>query len=120
MQSEYGDIYKVSLDYKEETVTEVRVKYFDTLPSCASICVLKTGFLFAASEFGNHNLYQFAVRLADSPIRHFAVFASSKLGAPNSGLGKLPAEAVLAECNLQQNCSISQCSFLALLSTLSL
>lgn len=64
LQSEYGDIYKVTLEYKEETVAELRVKYFDSLPACSSICVLKTGFLFAASEFGNHSLYQFAVRPA--------------------------------------------------------
>lgn len=61
LQSEYGDIYKVTLDYEGETVTEVKVKYFDTIPPCASICVLKTGFLFAASEYGNHGLYQFVV-----------------------------------------------------------
>lgn len=52
----------MTLEYREENVTEVRVKYFDSLPPCSSICVLKTGFLFAASEFGNHSLYQFAVR----------------------------------------------------------
>ncbi len=38
-----------------------QVKYFDTVPPCASIAVLKTGFLFAASEYGNHALYQFIV-----------------------------------------------------------
>ena len=43
-------------------VVELKVKYFDTLPPCSSICVLRTGFLFAASEFGNHALYQFQVR----------------------------------------------------------
>jgi len=59
VQSEYGDIYKVTLDYTDETVSELKIKYFDTIPPCASICVLKTGFLFAASEFGNHCLYQF-------------------------------------------------------------
>ena len=53
----------MSLTYSEKTVSEVKVKYFDTLPPCISICVLKTGFLFAASEFGNHALYQFAVSL---------------------------------------------------------
>ena len=42
---------------------ELRIKYFDTIPPCTSICVLKTGFLFAASEFGNHALYQFLVSL---------------------------------------------------------
>jgi splicing factor 3B subunit 3 len=61
LQSEYGDIYKVTLVTDGETVTELKVKYFDTLPPCISLCVLKTGFLFAASEFGNHGLYQFIV-----------------------------------------------------------
>ncbi len=60
-QSEYGDLYKVTLQYAGDTITELRVKYFDTIPPCTSICVLKTGFLFAASEFGNHALYQFLV-----------------------------------------------------------
>jgi hypothetical protein len=36
-----------------------QVKYFDTIAPTASMCVLKTGFLFAASEFGNHYLFQF-------------------------------------------------------------
>jgi len=58
-QSEYGDIYKITLDYEGETVSELKIKYFDTIPPCTSICVLKTGFLFAGSEFGNHALYQF-------------------------------------------------------------
>ena len=62
-QSEYGDIYKCTLEYKTagdvEMVTELKLKYFDTLPTCAALCVLKTGFLFAGSEFGNHALYQF-------------------------------------------------------------
>ncbi|KAG2431599.1 hypothetical protein HYH02_013292 [Chlamydomonas schloesseri] len=59
VQSEYGDIYKVTLTYEGEAVTEVKVKYFDTIPVTTSIAVLKTGFLFAASEYGNHALYQF-------------------------------------------------------------
>ena len=63
VQSEYGDLYKVTLQTSGDAVTELRIKYFDTIPPCTSICVLKTGFLFAASEFGNHALYQFLVRL---------------------------------------------------------
>ncbi|KAK9916752.1 hypothetical protein WJX75_006568 [Coccomyxa subellipsoidea] len=59
VQSEYGDLYKVTLAYQDNTVTELKIKYFDTIPPCTSICVLKTGFLFAAAEFGNHALYQF-------------------------------------------------------------
>ena len=34
-------------------VSELKIKYFDTVPVAASMCVLKTGFLFLASEFGN-------------------------------------------------------------------
>ena len=64
LQSEYGDLYKITLAYEGDVVTELRIKYFDTIPPCTSICVLKTGFLFAASEFGNHALYQFLVSLA--------------------------------------------------------
>ena len=64
VQSEYGDLYKISLAYDGDTVKELRIKYFDTIPPCTSICVLKTGFLFAASEFGNHALYQFLVSLS--------------------------------------------------------
>ena len=34
-------------------VTEIKIKYFDTLPVCSSMCVLKSGFLFCSAEFGN-------------------------------------------------------------------
>ena len=64
MQSEYGDLYKVTVatdTVDKGRVVELKVKYFDTIPPCSSICVLRTGFLFAASEFGNHALYQFQV-----------------------------------------------------------
>jgi splicing factor 3B subunit 3 len=36
------------------------VKYFDTVPVASGMCVLRTGFLFVASEFGNHAFYQIA------------------------------------------------------------
>ncbi|XP_065872251.1 spliceosome-associated protein 130 A [Euphorbia lathyris] len=59
LQTEYGDIFKVTLDHENDKVKELKIKYFDTIPVTASMCVLKSGFLFAASEFGNHALYQF-------------------------------------------------------------
>lgn len=77
-QTEQGDIFKVTLETDEEMVsrrlprlslsaagsshsvlcfpsqvTEIRLKYFDTIPVATAMCVLKTGFLFVASEFGN-------------------------------------------------------------------
>lgn len=52
-QTEQGDIFKINLEKDKETVTEIRLKYFDTVPVASAMCVLKTGFLFVASEFGN-------------------------------------------------------------------
>ncbi|XP_015777088.1 PREDICTED: splicing factor 3B subunit 3-like [Acropora digitifera] len=60
LQTEQGDIFKITLEVDEDMVTELRMKYFDTVPVATSLCVLKTGFLFTASEFGNHYLYQIA------------------------------------------------------------
>lgn len=59
LQTEYGDIFKVTLEHDNDHVTDLKIKYFDTIPVTTSMCVLKSGFLFAASEFGNHALYQF-------------------------------------------------------------
>ncbi|XRB19624.1 splicing factor 3B subunit 3 [Pseudoscourfieldia marina] len=59
-QSEYGDLYKISLSLDGAGVpVQLTVKHFDTIPPCVSMHVLKTGFLFAASEFGDHGMYQF-------------------------------------------------------------
>lgn len=57
LQTEQGDIFKVTLETDEEMVTEIKLKYFDTVPVATSLCVLKTGFLFVASEFGNQYVF---------------------------------------------------------------
>eukprot|EP01133_Synstelium_polycarpum_P001533 gene1533-1790_t len=59
VQSEYGDLYKISLVYEGETVSDIIIAYFDTIPVANALSVLKSGFLFAASEFGDHALYHF-------------------------------------------------------------
>lgn len=54
LQTEDGDLFKVTLDYDDEQgVSRVRIKYFDTVPVASSLCILKSGFLFVASETGN-------------------------------------------------------------------
>lgn len=54
---------QISLNYDTASaagaVTELKVKYFDTIPTCTALCILKTGFLFAASESGDHGFYEF-------------------------------------------------------------
>ncbi|KAF8631249.1 hypothetical protein AX15_002576 [Amanita polypyramis BW_CC] len=59
LQSEVGDLYKVTIEHEDEEVKSLRIKYFDTVPVASSLCILKSGFLFVASEFGNQYLYQF-------------------------------------------------------------
>lgn len=53
LQSEEGDLFKVTIEHEEEEVRALKIKYFDTVPVAASLCILKSGFLFVASEFGN-------------------------------------------------------------------
>ena len=66
LQSEDGDLFKVTLDMVEDEngqatgeVKRLKIKYFDTAPIASSLCILKSGFLFVASETGNHQFYQF-------------------------------------------------------------
>ncbi|EIW73243.1 hypothetical protein TREMEDRAFT_37240 [Tremella mesenterica DSM 1558] len=59
LQNEDGDLYKLWIDHQGEDVVAVKIKYFDTVPVSNSLCILKSGYLFAASEFGDQNLYQF-------------------------------------------------------------
>jgi len=46
-------LYKVTIEHEDEEVKAVKIKYFDTVPIASSLCILKSGYLFVASEFGN-------------------------------------------------------------------
>ena len=66
LQSEDGDIFKVTLDMAEDEsgaptgeVRRLKIKYFDTVPPATSLCILKAGFLYVATQFGNYAFYQF-------------------------------------------------------------
>ena len=43
VQTEQGDIFKITLETDEDMVTEIKLKYFDTVPVSTSMNVLKTG-----------------------------------------------------------------------------
>ncbi|GJR29958.1 splicing factor 3B subunit 3-like protein [Tanacetum coccineum] len=69
LQTEYGDVFKVTLHHDNEHVTELKIKYFDTIPTASAMCVMKSnGFLFAASEFRNYALYQFQAIRTDPDV----------------------------------------------------
>ncbi|KAJ3923468.1 CPSF A subunit region-domain-containing protein [Lentinula edodes] len=59
VQNEDGDLFKVTIEHEDEEVKSLKIKYFDTVPVASSLCILKSGFLFVASEFSNHYFYQF-------------------------------------------------------------
>ncbi|KAF4333355.1 pre-mRNA-splicing factor rse-1 [Fusarium beomiforme] len=66
LQTEDGDLFKVTFDMQHDgegsltgEVWRIKIKYFDTVPVASSLCILKSGFLFVATEFGNHHFYQF-------------------------------------------------------------
>ncbi|KAN0135379.1 CPSF A subunit region domain containing protein [Lactarius tabidus] len=72
LQSEEGDLYKITIEHEEEEVKALKIKYFDTVPVAASLCILKSGFLFVASEFGNQQLYQFQKLGDDDDEKEFS------------------------------------------------
>ena len=53
LQTDQGDIFKLSVSHADGEATGMELRYFDTVPVANSICLLKTGFLFVAAEFGN-------------------------------------------------------------------
>ena len=53
LQSEEGDLYKVTIEHEEQEVRSLKIKYFDTVPVVSSLCTFKSGFLFVAAEFDN-------------------------------------------------------------------
>lgn len=59
LQSEQGDLYKVTLEHHDEDVVGLKIKYFDTVSPAVNLCILKSGHLFIPAEFGNHAFYQF-------------------------------------------------------------
>ncbi|ROT40397.1 hypothetical protein SODALDRAFT_290612 [Sodiomyces alkalinus F11] len=66
LQTEDGDLFKVTIDMAEDQegnptgeVKRLKIKYFDTVPVASSLCILKSGFLYVASQFGNYHFYQF-------------------------------------------------------------
>lgn len=70
LQSDLGDLFKLTLDHNGDEVGSLTIKYFDTIPLCVSLNILKLGFLFAACESGDDVLYQF-IKLGEGDEAEF-------------------------------------------------
>ena len=73
VQSELGDVYKVTLGMPKDdrtTVTSVTACLLDTLPVTNGMNISRLALLFVPSEFGDHGLYQFdAIDIEDDAPR---------------------------------------------------
>jgi splicing factor 3B subunit 3 len=59
LQNEFGDLFKVQLECKNDSVTDILAYYFDTIPVTNAMCITKNGCLFAANDSGDHFSYVF-------------------------------------------------------------
>lgn len=53
IQTEYGDLLKVMLNYTGREVHNIAIQYLDTIHPANSLCILKSGYFFAAADSGN-------------------------------------------------------------------
>ena len=58
VQTEFGDVFKLTMDYEGQTVRNISLKYFDTLTPSIALCVFRSGFFLSVAEYGNHQLFQ--------------------------------------------------------------
>ena len=60
MQTEVGDVMKVTVEWEGQRVRGLAALYFDSLYPARALCVLRNGFLLAAGS--QPRLYQFVSR----------------------------------------------------------
>lgn len=58
LQTELGDIFKLTISYTGKEVHGIELQYLDTIPVATSLCIFRKGYLFAPSDRGNHCLYR--------------------------------------------------------------
>jgi len=64
VQTNHGDLFKIEL-LEDGSMT---ISYFDTLPITTSLIILKTGFLYADTEYGSKFFYQFDKLGSEEPF----------------------------------------------------
>ncbi|PWY97250.1 putative splicing factor 3B subunit 3 [Testicularia cyperi] len=85
VQTEHGDLFKITMEHDEEEIRSIKIKYFDTVPVAASLCILRSGFLFVASEFGSQYLYSFQKLGDDDDIPEY-----TSTDYDDNGAGRIP------------------------------
>ena len=57
LQSDEGDLFKVSVSTGSDRIIRLSISYYDTLPVATSMCMMRNGLLFCAHENDDHSLY---------------------------------------------------------------
>lgn len=70
-QTEEGDLLRISLEYRDDQVSAIRINYFDTIPVGSVIQVFRNGFLLLASEWASHRVYQIQALGADRHLESY-------------------------------------------------
>jgi len=83
LQTEAGDLFKLTMDHDGEDLHSLRIKYFDTVAPAAALCIFRAGFLFVASEFGHAHFYSFQKLGDDDDIPEY-----SSRDLPQLGMGE--------------------------------
>lgn len=58
LQTDDGDLFKLTVESADGAVEKIKIKYFDTIPVVTSLCILRAGFVYAACESGDRILYE--------------------------------------------------------------
>lgn len=58
LQTDDGDVFKLTIALSDGSVEKLKIKYFETLPIATSICILRAGFIYIASETGDRMIYE--------------------------------------------------------------
>ena len=69
MQSELGDVFKITLSFDDARVHDLTIQYFDTIPVATSLHITKHGLLLATSEVGDQ--WDFSSSLTRSCVYQF-------------------------------------------------
>ena len=81
LQTDDGDVFKVTFDAPGGVVERIKIKYFDTIPVATSICILKAGFVYCACESGDRILYELESlgEETDDPVFESDMFPTNPL-----------------------------------------
>ncbi|CAD6893281.1 unnamed protein product [Tilletia laevis] len=80
LQTESGDLFKLTMDHEGEDLLSLRIKYFDTVPPAAALSIFRAGFLFVASEFGHNHFYSFQKLGDEDDIPEYSSRDLAKMG----------------------------------------